>query len=337
MKNKKNKKLNIVILIIITILVLFFSLKDNFKETINQIITMNMGYLLLAFLLIILYWIFRSYPMYSFCKKMNKDFKYLSSFQLNLRTQFFNAITPFATGGQPYQIYFLKCCGIDYASSTSIVLENFIVYQIALVVLGILALLSNQIFHIFGKNQLLQNLILLGFVINALVIIIMFVVAFSEKLNKIIINFGIKLLTKLRIVKDREKQLKKWNENIDHFHKCALTLLEDKKVFIFNILCNFLALCCLYLVPLFILYSMRNFTAFNAGIALVTSSYVMLIGSFVPIPGGTGGLEYGFVQFYGNFITGSKLSAMMLVWRFITYYFGLIVGAIALNIKKVKQ
>ena len=82
---------------------------------------------------------------------------------------------------------------------------------------------------------------------------------------------------------------------------------------------------------------MRNFTAFNAGIALVTSSYVMLIGSFVPIPGGTGGLEYGFVQFYGNFITGSKLSAMMLVWRFITYYFGLIVGAIALNIKKVKQ
>lgn len=333
----KNKKLNIVILIIITILVLFFSLKDNFKETINQIVTMNIWFLLLAFLLIILYWIFRSYPMYSFCKKINKDFKYLSSFQLNLRTQFFNAITPFATGGQPYQIYFLKGCGIDYASSTSIVLENFIVYQIALVVLGILALLSNQIFHIFGKNQLLQNLIFLGFIINALVIIIMFVVAFSEKLNKIIINFGIKFLTKLRIVKNKEKQLEKWNENIDHFHKCALTLLEDKKVFIFNILCNFLALCCLYLVPLFILYSMGNFTAFNAGIALVTSSYVMLIGSFVPIPGGTGGLEYGFVQFYGNFITGSKLSAMMLVWRFITYYFGLIVGAIALNIKKVKQ
>ena len=133
----KNKKLNIVILIIITILVLFFSLKDNFKETINQIITMDIGYLLLAFLSIILYWIFRSYPMYSFCKKMNQNFKYLSSFQLNLRTQFFNAITPFATGGQPYQIYFLKCCGIDYASATSIVLENFIVYQIALVVLGI--------------------------------------------------------------------------------------------------------------------------------------------------------------------------------------------------------
>jgi len=26
----------------------------------------------------------------------------------------------------------------------------------------------------------------------------------------------------------------------------------------------------------------------------------------------------------------------MLVWRFVTYYFGMVLGAIALNIKKVK-
>ena len=63
----------------------------------------------------------------------------------------------------------------------------------------------------------------------------------------------------------------------------------------------------------------------------------MLIGAFVPIPGGTGGLEYSFIQFYGNFITGSALSAMMLIWRFITYYFGMIVGAIALYVKGKKD
>ena len=336
MKTKLKKNLNIIILIFIAILVLYFSLKDNFKETINQIVNMNIGYLLMVFVLLVLYWLFRSYPMYSFCKKINQDFKYLSAVVLTLRTQFFNAITPFATGGQPYQIYYLKRCNIDYASSTSIVLENFIVYQIALVVLGIFAILSNQVFHIFVKNRLLQNLITLGFIINALIIIIMFIVAFSEKSNKIIINFGIKILTKLRIIKDKEKQLKKWNENIECFHKSAKKLLMDKKTFILNIMCNIIALCSLYLIPLFILYAMGDFDSFNAGIAVVTSSYVSLIGSFVPIPGGTGGLEYGFVQFYGNFVIGSKLSAMMLVWRFITYYFGLIVGSITLNIKEVK-
>ena len=336
MKSSMKKKLNIIILIIITIIVLFFSLKDNFKETVTQIFTMNVWYLLVAFFLLILYWILRTYPIYSFCKKINKNFKYLSAFQLTLRTQFFNAVTPFATGGQPYQIYFLKTVGIDYASSTSVVIQNFIVYQIALVILGILALIANKLFNIFSNFELLQNLIALGFIINALVIIIMFVVAFSKKLNKFFISIGINILTKLRIVKDREKKLKEWDEYINKFNECANILLKDKKTFILNILCNFVALSCLYLIPLFILYSMGNFNAFSAGISIVTCAYIMIIGSFVPIPGATGGLEFGFVQFFGNFITGSKLSAMMLVWRFITYYFGMIVGAIALNIKKVK-
>lgn len=336
MISSMKKKINIIVLIFITILVLYFSLKDNFKETVNQILTMNIWFLLIAFLLLIIFWIFRSYPMYTFCKKINKDFKFRQAFQLTLRTQFFNAVTPFATGGQPYQIIYLKQCGIDYASSTSVVLENFIVYQIALVSLGLIALFSNKIFHIFSKVQFLQQLIALGFIINTLVIVVMFIVAFSKKMNRTLIDLGIKILTKLRIVKNKKETLDKWHENITKFHNSAKLLLKDKKIFLLNILYNFIALCCLYLIPLFIIYSMGNFNAFNAGVSIVTSAYIMIIGSFVPIPGGTGGLEYGFVQFYGNFVTGSTLSAMMLVWRFVTYYFGMIVGAIALNIKKVK-
>ena len=68
--------------------------------------------------------------------------------------------------------------------------------------------------------------------------------------------------------------------------------------------------------------------------SIVACSYVMLIGSFVPIPGGTGGIEYGFTKFYGNFVTGSTLSVIMILWRAITYYFGLILGAIVVNIKE---
>ena len=181
-QSKLKKELNILVLIFITILVLYFSLKDHFSETINQIFTMNIWYLLIAFLLLFIFWIFRTYPMYVFCRKINKDFKYTSAFQLTLRTQFFNAVTPFATGGQPYQIYFLKQSGIDYASSASVVLENFIVYQIALVALGLIALFANNVFHIFSKVYFLQKLVAVGFIMNTLVIVVMFILAFSKKL-----------------------------------------------------------------------------------------------------------------------------------------------------------
>lgn len=336
MISNMKKKLNIIILIIITVLVLYFSLKNDFNAIVNQIFSMNIWFLLIAFVFLILFWIFRSYPMYSFCKKINKNFKYGNAIQLTLRTQFFNAVTPFATGGQPYQIYYLKKCGIDYASSTGVVLENFIVYQIALVILGLISLVANQILHIFSRVYLLQKLIALGFVINTLVIVLMFVLAFSTKINSFLINLGINILTKFHIVKNRQEKQEEWDKNINKFHASAMSLLKDKKTFIFNIIYNFIALCCLYLIPLLVVYAMGEFNAFSPGISVVTSAYIMIIGSFVPIPGGTGGLEYGFIAFYGNFITGSKLRAMMLVWRFITYYFGMIVGAIALNIKKVK-
>ena len=321
----KKKIFNIILLIVFTGIVLYFSLKDNFSATINQIITMDLRYLFVAFFLLFIFWIFRSYPMYSFCKKINNNFKYKQSFQLTLRTQFFNAVTPFATGGQPYQIYYLKQCGINYAASTGIVLQNFIVYQIALVTLGLVALFCNMIFGIFNNAPLLQKLIALGFIINTLVIVVMFLVAFDRKVNKKLISLGIIVLTKLHIVKDKEKQLKKWDESINSFHENAKILLKDKINFFCNILYNFIALCCLYLIPFFVYVAMGKGTGLNPGVAIITSAYIMIIGSFVPIPGATGGLEYGFVQFYGNFFTGSVLSATMLVWRFITYYFGLIV------------
>ena len=70
---------------------------------------------------------------------------------------------------------------------------------------------------------------------------------------------------------------------------------------------------------------------------IVASSYTMLMGAFVPIPGGTGGLEYGYMQFFGEMVTGPALNASMLLWRSITYYLGMVVGAIALNIKIKKR
>ena len=77
---------------------------------------------------------------------------------------------------------------------------------------------------------------------------------------------------------------------------------------------------------------MSDFIGLNVMNTLTSSAYVLLIGAFVPIPGASGGIEYGFVKFFGNFLSNSMTNAVLLVWRFITYYFGMIIGMIAFNL-----
>ncbi len=331
------KILNYIILALVTILVLYFSLKDNYREIMDTLFKMDIKWLIVGFLCIIIYWFLKTLPLYYFTKSHKKSFTYKSAVILLLRTQFVNAITPFATGGQPYQVYYLNKEGVRSSTSTSIILENFIVYQIALVFLGIIAMLCNFLFHIFPHNDILTHLITLGFVINTLVIIVSFLVAFGKKINKKLVNIAIIILTKLKIVKNKEEKLAQWNESITNFHNSAKVLMKDKKLFFSMIFVNLVALSILYMIPVFVLYAAGDFSSVSVPLAVITSAYVMLIGSFVPIPGGTGGLEYGFVKFYGFFINGSLLSATMLIWRFITYYFGLIVGGIAFNLKRGKK
>ena len=68
--------------------------------------------------------------------------------------------------------------------------------------------------------------------------------------------------------------------------------------------------------------------------SIVSTALVMLVANFIPIPGATGGVEYGFMQFFGKFSAGALLSSGMLLWRFATYFFGLIIGGVALILKK---
>ena len=333
-KSKLKTFLNITIFIVITAIVLYFTLKDNFHEVINGILSANPLWILLALVFVCGYWVFKSLIFYNFTRKFKKNYKFKKAFKLQLITNFFNAITPFSSGGQPFQVYALKKQGVEIIDATNIIIENFIVYQIALVLLGLISIGANNIFHIFKDASILKQLVTVGFIINTLVIIGLFIIAFGKKINKWIVNHLISLLGKLKIIKNKEKSTEKWNEYINNFHNGAKLLVSNKKEFIKMILYAFLALVCLYITPVVLLYSTGDYTSFNALLSIVSCSYVMLIGSFVPIPGGTGGLEYGFIQFYGNFVTGSTLNVIMILWRFVTYYFGMIVGAVAVNIKE---
>lgn len=329
---KKNNVRNGIIIAIVTIIVLVFALKDDFHEKIIYIFSFNPIWLIIGILLVISYWLLKSVAIYRCTKQIDKNYPFKYSLKLTLDTQFFNAVTPFSLGGQPYQVYRLKKQGLKLEEGTNIIIQDCIVYQIALIILGTIAILANYQFNIFPEDSLLKHLVIVGYLINLFVIVILFIVAFNKRGNKLILNLAIKLGAKFRIIKDEEAFLSRSSNIINTFHQSAITLMKSKLHFINIILINIVALTLLYLVPYTLIIGLG--LDINPLLVIVATAYVMIMGSFVPLPGGSGGIEYGFVRFFGVFIIGAQLSSIMLMWRLLTYYLGIIIGGISLNLKE---
>lgn len=336
MNQNLKKTLNFLVLIIITCLVLYLALKDDYQAIIHEIATMNIIWLVIAFLLAFCFWFLKALATTNIVRIFKKDYSIKEAFCLVLETNFFHAITPFAVGGQPYEIYSLKKSNLKITDATNVSISNFIVYQIALILLGVIAIIYNHFFNLFQSNELLKHLVTLGFLINLFVIVILFLLTFTKNLNKWLMKAIIGLLNKLKIIKNKEKKINQLNQYLNEFHSGANILFQNKRKFIYLVFIQLLGLSCVYLVPWALSYATST-SNIHMIEAIITSAYVMLIGSFVPIPGGTGGLEYGFIAFYGNLIKGQKLNAIMLVWRFITYYFAMILGAILLGVRKKEK
>lgn len=333
MKLVDNIKKNTILLLGLTIIILVVLLKDDYKDIINALTSMNILYILIAIFFFFLYLFFKSYIYYITINNKEK-ISLKESFKHQVIIQFFNGITPFSTGGQPMEIYMTTEHGISAVESTNISIQNFIFYQTALVIYGVLAVSYNFIFHIFPKTELLRKLVLLGFLINTFVAVALLAILISNTFTKKIAFFFVEVLSKVKIIKNKEKAKEKVNKTLDEFHKSATELRNRRGLFTKGVILNFISLTCLYIIPLFIVLSLGDTTSLNPMTTLTSSAYVLLMGSFVPIPGASGGIEYGFLQFYGNFLSKKVISAVLIVWRFITYYLGVILGAFAFSLEK---
>lgn len=335
MKKRKFKFfVNLFVILVVLGVVLYFSLKDNYEEILSAIVHMNVWYVVLAILILVLYRVLSSIGYYFVIRTNKETVSFCRCLQINFMILFFHGITPFAGGGQPMEVYYLHKEGISVTKATNITLQNFIVYQIALVLIVILALIYNYCFHLFPSNHFIKQLVVFGFTINLLVLVVSFLLSFGKRLQTFISKKGIHFLARLKFIRDEEKVQNKFQTYLGSFHKNALQLRKNKRVIIGVVLINLLGLFIMYSMPFVIARGMNM--SLNLMDVIVATAYVMIIGSFVPIPGGTGGIEYGFVFFFRYLIQGSVVNALMLIWRFVSYYLGMTFGAIALSLYRKK-
>lgn len=333
----KKYKINIIILIIISFIVMYFALKDDFNTTIKYLATVNLLWIGVGILAFVLYLIFQSLSLHIFMKGIDKNYKLKDTILLILSAQFFNAITPFSSGGQPFQMYLMKKQGIKLTDSGNVLLQNFIGQQLSIIIMGTFSIVINKVFNIIPQDNMLRKIVVIGYVVNIVVLLILFMLSYAKKTNTELFNKILNFIFKFKFIRNKNDLKEKLLNKIDEFYEGSAYFKKNISKLLRATLYNVIGLVFYYIIPLFVFFSIGEVSSITILESIVCSGYTYLIGSFVPIPGGTGGLEYGFIQFFQGFTVGATLSACMILWRFITYYFGMIIGAISLLFYKRRE
>ena len=105
---------------------------------------------------------------------------------------------------------------------------------------------------------------------------------------------------------------------VDGYAGAVHQAIRQGKVVVLAIVINVGQLACLYCIPFCVLRAL-GVTDIDFLTAMCASAFIQLIMTAVPLPGGTGGAEAGFVLFFKPEL-GALTTAAVVLWRALAYY-----------------
>jgi hypothetical protein len=251
---------------------------------------------------------------------------------VHLLGKYYDNITPFGTGGQPMQIYYLHRKGYSGGDASAIVLIRYFAQMFAWLLVGV-ALLSTHVNTLSALSDASRVLILtagwIGLFANMLIpLFVMSFVAFpkfSYKLTSGIIGIGVKL----HLVKNREKAMGSALKIVSDF-RIAFSIMIKKPVHLVAlILLCVIETCASFALPFFAMGMLAhdeitlNVQTFFAVMAL--NAYATFAVSVIPTPGNSGVAESASLIAFSVFLETVGVWVVF-TWRFVVYYIYILIG-----------
>lgn len=236
----------------------------------------------------------------------------------------FGNLTPSNSGAVPAQIYRLTQTGLDVGESSAIQFTRFIMFQMGEIIIAALMLWLKFDYFLQTDGSFI--------IINIVVFAIMGLQVFALLMVCLFPRFVLKIVTAVvHFVQRRgwlnaqklEHGLNYLSDQISVFSRAFKSSIKHFPSLILTLVVTFCQLLCLYAVPWFVLHALGQEQDFLT--CLAAAAMVQMLANSVPLPGGTGGVEAGFIFFFGP-LFGETAAAGFIIWRLITFYFPTIVS-----------
>lgn len=332
-KKKIIRNLIFVVAILLLVILMVVGLGD-IKQIWNVLVNTKISFIFLAILFVLLYAITYQASLMILTKYRYKDIKFIDLFAISGTEFFFNAITPFSSGGQPFQAYAFKRKGMKLADSTSTLLINFIAYQVCL---NIIALIFLILYYNRVHSQIDSFIafLIVGFSINSVIMVFLILIGTVKPFGKLFV-FLFDKLTKIKFLNKLQTKREDFVSYIDNMQNAFKDISKSFHLWILVLITKIISFLLYYSIPFIALYAIGAKIDFSdLPYTLALTAFVLTIAIWVPTPGGSGGVEFAFKQLYSPFLEeyGYSLNdslqmslAVMMIWRMLTYYFLILYG-----------
>ncbi len=246
----------------------------------------------------------------------------------HLLGKYYDAVTPFSTGGQPMQIYYLTTKGISGANSTAIVLIRYFTSIFCWLLIGavcmIIGVATGVLDDLPGKTLLITAGwagLAVNFIVPLFILSFVLFPKMAHKLTALFIGIGVKV----KIVKDREKTMCKALKTVNDFIT-AFRIIIHRPLHLIALVIVCLAESTLtFSVPYFVMKALSCDVGGMFLSIMILNVFATFGVSFIPTPGNSGVVEgMGVLAF--SLAAGATLAWAVLFWRFAVYYIYIIIG-----------
>lgn len=292
----------------------------------NHFAQLSIKWSIIGFCCIGAYWGLETIIQHALVGRIYKGNRLWNSFKVVMSGHFFNAITPFASGGQPMQAFIMMKQGVPLGTSASVLLSKFIIYQITLTLYSLVVLILQLNFFVVEVKGVIY-LSLIGFCVNFGVVVVLLMAAFMKERAKRIGFAAINLLHKFHLIHTPELSKKKIVKQVDLFNVNINEMSRNKLLLVKVGLLTIAQLTAYFLVP-YAVYRAFGLSGTEVFVIISAAAFIGMLSSFVPIPGGSGVAEGSFFMLFQLFFPKTILPTAILCWRIITFYVPVCLGGI---------
>ena len=333
---KKKYLLNGLFLIALIAGTFYFILRDQeFDMLIHYISEAKIGWLTLGLIMMLVFVSFESVIIHYLMKSISCAINFIHCLKYSFVGFFVSAITPSATGGQPVQMYYMKCDGVPLTESSLVLMIVTIAYKAVLLLLAAVMLIVNSEFvmaHITG----IEFIMIFGILVNVVIIGFLFLLVFRQSFAKKLVGNTILWLGRHGIVKNYHSKIKRILASMSKYNQSAAYLKSHKKI-IFNVfIITTIQRLSLFAIT-WAIYKAFGLSGVSAFEIITLQLIISLAVDNLPLPGGLGVSEGIFLLFFEEIFTEKYLTAGLLLSRGFNYYAIIIIGGIVTAIAQLTR